>query len=275
MTDLFVVSGVHKNEYTTRPPDWEERERALDVGQSWIVEAPAGSGKTGLLIQRYLKLLDDETVEKPEQVLAVTFTNKAAEEMRERVLKELEGARTGASLKRGDVFEIETRRLAKAVLDRDAELKWGLLESPLRLNMRTIDSVCAQIARSLPVLSGSGGGQAPTTEAMGLYRLAAKRTLMQLGGDNAALNESLRSVLLHRDGNLAECEKLLAEMLQLRDQWGRLIPLQEQELDDVYLDEGGSAEAGTGLGAGGLRGFDAIGGDDSRGCIARSRCVGG
>ena len=114
---------------------------------------------------------------------------------------------------------------------------WGLMESPLRLNMRTIDAVCAQIAKSLPVLSGSGGGQAPVTDAIGLYRLAAKRTLMQLGGDDAALNESLRTVLLHRDGNLSECETLLAEMLKLRDQWGRLIPLREQELDDVYLDQ--------------------------------------
>ena len=71
---------------------------------------------------------------------------------------------------------------------------------------------------------------------MPLYRTAARRTLMQLGGEDAALNDALRTVLLHRDGNLAECERLLAEMLQLRDQWGRLIPLQEQELDDAYLD---------------------------------------
>ena len=112
MADLFVVGGVRMAEDAVRPPDWAERERALDVWQSWIVEAPAGSGKTGLLIQRYLKLLEDETVEKPEQVLAITFTNKATAEMRERVLGELESARLGTALKRDDAFERETRSLA-------------------------------------------------------------------------------------------------------------------------------------------------------------------
>ena len=38
-------------------PDFAERRRALDPAHSFIVQAPAGSGKTGLLIQRYLKLL--------------------------------------------------------------------------------------------------------------------------------------------------------------------------------------------------------------------------
>ena len=67
MDNLFVV-GV-RSEGT--PPDWEERAQALDIRHSWIVEAPAGSGKTGLLIQRYLKLLASEGVDEPEQVLAI------------------------------------------------------------------------------------------------------------------------------------------------------------------------------------------------------------
>lgn len=224
--DAFIEDGL--------PPDHAEREKALDITQSWIVEAPAGSGKTGLLIQRYLKLLTDEEVTEPDQVLAITFTEKATSEIRERVLKQLEAAH-GADTSKSD-FDRTTRALAQTVVQRDAALGWGLLERPHRLKVRTIDSVCSEIARSLPVLSGAGGAQAPVTDASPLYREAARRTLMQLGGGDALLDDSLRVVLLHRDGNLGDVERLIAEMLQWRDQWGELIPLRGEELNDAYLD---------------------------------------
>ena len=56
--------------------DSAARLRALDVSQSFIVQAPAGSGKTELLIQRYLKLL--ETVETPDAVVAITLSVEGA-----------------------------------------------------------------------------------------------------------------------------------------------------------------------------------------------------
>ncbi|HEY2040103.1 MAG TPA: UvrD-helicase domain-containing protein [Edaphobacter sp.] len=235
MGELFTFppEPVNPEPPSTEPPDFLERQRALDVSRSWIVEAPAGSGKTGLLIQRYLKLLALPGVEQPEQVLAITFTVKATGEIRERVLEQLEHA-----LKPDEstsAFERETRTLALAVLERDRNLDWRLLEHPRRFNVRTIDSVCAEIARSLPVLAGNAA-LSPVEDASTLYRLAAERTLLQLGGDDRALDDALRLILLHRDGNLAQVRDLLAEMLSLRDQWGRLIPLGHEMLEDAYLD---------------------------------------
>jgi ATP-dependent helicase/nuclease subunit A len=218
------------------PPDWKAREHALDVQRSWIVEAPAGSGKTGLLIQRFLKLLGEDGVTEPRQVLAITFTKKATEEIRERVVAQLDAAARQVPLLGDGSFERVTRELAEAVLRRDEALGWGLLNDPRRLRVQTIDAVCAEIARSLPVLSGSGGGLKPVDDAGLLYREAARRTLMQLGGDDAELNASLTKLLLHRDGSLNDCERLIAEMLARREQWAEFVPLRGEQLTEEYLD---------------------------------------
>lgn len=215
-------------------PDAEERERALDAERSWIVEAPAGSGKTALLIQRYLRLLAHESVSEPEQVLAITFTRAATEEIRERVLRELRQAEEGAPT--SNEYEYRTRAMAEAVLERDRRLGWALLDESRRLRVRTIDAVCAEIARALPVLTGGGGALRPIEIAAGLYREAARRTWMRLGGEDAALDAALRLLLLHRDGDLRTCELLVAEMLAEREQWGSLIPLGEADMSEERME---------------------------------------
>jgi ATP-dependent exoDNAse (exonuclease V) beta subunit len=238
VSKLFVVEQGQLDwggEPRRRPADAVAREQALDIRQSWIVEAPAGSGKTGLLIQRYMKLLTEESVEQPGQVLAITFTKKAAGEIRERVVEQLKKAARAESVGESS-YEAETRALAEAVLEKDRRMGWGLLESPQRMNLKTIDSLCAQIAGAVPVLSGGGAGLAPVEDASPLYQAAARRTMMLLGGEDAQLNDALRLVLLHRDGNLAECERLVAGMLGLREQWGKLVPL-GAELTEDYLDQ--------------------------------------
>jgi ATP-dependent exoDNAse (exonuclease V) beta subunit len=220
----------------TQTSDVEARELALDIHASCIVEAPAGSGKTGLLVQRLLKLLALADIHQPEEILAVTFTKKATAELLERVLHHLHAAHTQPHLPaEANDFDRATHALATAVLDRSRRLDWHLLERPQRLNIRSIDSICAEIANALPLLSGSGPRQ-PMQDARPLYRLAARRTLLELGGPNEALHQALRTVLLHRDANLADCENLLADMLAAREQWGELIPLGPGEIEDSVLD---------------------------------------
>jgi ATP-dependent helicase/nuclease subunit A len=212
------------------------RAQALDIRASCIVEAPAGSGKTGLLVQRFLKLLADDRTEAPEEVLAVTFTRKATAELRERVLQQLSAAQEREPLPADAAeFERNSREFAEAVLARSRRLGWQLIEQPLRLNIQTFDAVGGQIANALPLLAGGGGPRQPLDDARPLHRMAARRTLMELGGTNDALNAALRTVLLHRDGSLAECEALIAEMLGKREQWGELVPL-GGALDDAALD---------------------------------------
>ena len=232
MTNLLLFPDLHEPA-PPRIPDAEARAEALDIRRSFLVEAPAGSGKTGLLIQRFLKLL--AVVDDPAEVLAITFTRKATSEMLERVLAQLASAASGTEPT--NEFDRATSQLAQQVLARDAKLGWNLLDNPARFNIRTIDSLSQQIAGALPVLSGSGGAQSPTEDSASLYREAARRTLMQLGGSDIALNRALETLLLHRDGDLANCESLIVNMLGTRDQWGELVPLSRTALDDRYLDE--------------------------------------
>lgn len=196
--------------------DVQAREDALDTSKSFIVQAPAGSGKTELLIQRYLRLL--AIVDHPEEVLAITFTRKAAQEMRNRVLAALRDARDGVNAETR--HERKTISLADAVLSRDAGNDWRLIESPGRMRIETVDAFGAGIARSLPLSSGLGGAGMTVADAemLTLYRQAAVATLDYLasGGDAAA---AVESVLQHLDNNTGLYMAYVSRMLASREQW--------------------------------------------------------
>src|SRR3954467_1672188 len=72
----------------------QQREAFLYRGPSLLIVAGAGSGKTSVLTRRIAGLLESREAW-PSQILAITFTNKAASEMRERVQHLVGGAAEG------------------------------------------------------------------------------------------------------------------------------------------------------------------------------------
>ncbi len=216
------------------------RTAALDISRSFIVQAPAGSGKTELLIQRYLKLMG--AVAAPEEILAITFTRKAAAEMQIRVLNALQAAADGVEPEA--LHQRVTAQAAAAALERDRDLGWNLLQNPRRLRIQTLDSLNASIARAQPLTAAGGATDTAIiadTEMRTLYRNAAALTLDQLAEDGD-LQQATREVLLHVDANTSLYIAYLARMLATRDQWlpfvgsGLIGSTESQELRSQFED---------------------------------------
>lgn len=201
---------------TLRQPiaDHEERLRLLNSQQSFLVQAPAGSGKTGLLIQRFLVLLTK--VDAPEEIIAITFTRKAANEMRQRILQALE--RGQSDIAPEDSYALQTWELAREALRCDQNKGWQLLNNPNRLRIQTIDSLCAMLVSQMPVLSQLGALPRITENATDLYQEAARRTI-EVVESGHEWSEAIAHLIILLDNQLQRLQQLIADMLQRRDQW--------------------------------------------------------
>ncbi|NOU40510.1 MAG: UvrD-helicase domain-containing protein [Methylotenera sp.] len=222
--------------------DAKNRLTALDL-TSFIVEAPAGAGKTELLTQRYLRLL--QTVNAPEEIIAITFTNKAAAEMRLRILDSL--IRASNQDQPAEPHKQITYELSLKALQHGQSKAWQLIENPSRLRIFTIDSLCAHLARQMPLMSRFGSQPRVTDDAAALYGLAAEKTLALL--EDATHNSVVKDALRYVDNDANQLRNLLIKMLEKRDQWlhhaqhevdaeqlqNTLRYLVEQELDAVAL----------------------------------------
>ncbi|TLY92114.1 MAG: hypothetical protein E6K44_05695 [Gammaproteobacteria bacterium] len=246
--------------------DAEARERAVDPRRSILLQAPAGSGKTSMLTQRFLRLLC--TVDEPGAILAITFTRKAAAEMRARVTQALRGESAA-----DDPCAGQLRALAAAALRHGAARGWDLEQDPGALRIQTIDSFTYWLASQLPIAARSGGALRVTETPRELYRRAARRTLLAAEADTV-LGAATELLFERLDNHWNNVERLLADMLAERAHWlryvletgpGQLCARVNASLADIIRDHLAAARAALPpalrLAAQQLPGVGALGGD--------------
>ena len=177
------------------------RKEAIQIDQSFIVQAPAGSGKTSLLVQRFINLL--AVCNDPEECLAITFTKKAAFEMRNRVLQ-----------------AIEQQNLIKN-LNNTNNIYIKILANPNRLKVLTIDAFCASLTQKMPILS-NGINLTIAEDPKKLY-LAAVDQLLKTAYKSKELSSNLLNLLKYLANDHKAIKNLLIDMLAKREQWLPLI----------------------------------------------------
>lgn len=215
-TQLSHLSPVMAAIAATNPHDADVRALSIDPSRSIALLAPAGSGKTTQLLYRLLACLT--VVERPEEILAITFTNKAAGEIVERVTSALSRAARG--IEPTEAHERPLSMLAHMVIQRDALLGWNLALNPARLRIMTFDSYCAQLAGKMPIMSGLGGGRTSDDPSL-VYRTAILDTLGSVNDESISdeLREALEAVLGFARNQFELLVPMFTTLLAKRDQW--------------------------------------------------------
>ena len=210
----------------SQPVDSEIRRLVAQPTGNWVIRAPAGSGKTTLLVTRYLELLS--RVEKPEEILAITFTRKATAEMRERILSSLQRPDSASPTHLVEAAQRASKRsLAKG---------WEIVANPSRLKIQTIESFRRSLVEASPVEAEIAPHTELIADARSLYQEAIKRALRLVKRGDATAN-CLAQLLALEGNNQARVQRQLVEMLGKRDQWSSR--LYSDEYGDQWATSGG------------------------------------
>ncbi|MGE5553529.1 MAG: UvrD-helicase domain-containing protein [Betaproteobacteria bacterium] len=222
-----------------------QRLAATDISRSYVVTAGAGSGKTRVLVDRYLNLIDPRreggALASPENVIALTFTTKAAREMLDRI-------------------RVKLQEGAEAAETPDLREKWlRLIEEMAGSRVQTIHAFCTGLLREFPVEAGvdpefvvldefeagerlERAGRTAVLAALdsdgAARRLAVERGLDELVADLARLYRAVRA----SGRSWAEAEALTRE--NLGEGAGETVPLLFRLLravDEAYAAEKGPA----------------------------------
>jgi ATP-dependent exoDNAse (exonuclease V) beta subunit len=197
------------------PHDQADRDRALDPRASFHLTAPAGSGKTAVLLARFLKLLAQ--VSDPREVLVLTFTRKAAGEFRERAMRYFWGRTpAGPDLPSHEKLLLDLAGQVLINLERK-NLATSYLMVPERLPVTTFHAFCVQLLRAAPHEAG-----VPLD-----FKLLEDETEAAWSRQEAL--EELRRRLHQRPAADPVRQALVQRLVRLNNNWPRLA----RELSDL------------------------------------------
>ena len=190
------------------------QKKAHDLNRHISVTAGAGSGKTAVLASRYLKILLDKNI-RPSQAVAITFTNKAAAELKHRIIREVD------------------ERLASSHDPILEAIKEGMTMAPIS----TIHSFCARILREYPVEArvDAGFGVISGIEQQRLLEEAVSTTLKSIADEpeDSPTRQQLADLL--RILGKRQLEKTLRQLVAHRDTLERLISHLYNRSDEEVL----------------------------------------
>lgn len=214
-------------------PDEKIRNAALDIHRSFHLEAPAGSGKTWLLTGRYLRLLAE--VDHPHEILALTFTNKAAGEMRQRIRDLLDRAAAGEPPR----FPQE-EPLVEAAARANERQPTHRLAAPDGLRIMTFHGFCLHLVQRAPLEASVSPGSRviPDEEQKQLRTQVAAATIHRLlqHPRNDLLRQAVENRLLRLNNNWLALRDQLAELLERRDLLQDLLTLIRSHHDPQQLE---------------------------------------
>ncbi len=151
-----------------------------------IYNSSAGSGKTYTLTKEYLKLClkNDKDYSTFKHILAVTFTNKAAKEMKERVIEDLQSF--GDNPEHPKLIQVsnELKIDSVTIQDRSKKVLSEILHNYSDFSIFTIDKFFHKIIRTFAVELGLHTGFTPEVNSDNYIEQTIYSLLTQIGDDN-------------------------------------------------------------------------------------------
>ena len=211
----------------------------LQTSTFQVYNASAGSGKTFTLVKQYLKvLLTSSDLFMFQKVLAITFTNKAAGEMKARVLFNLEEFAEGSESDLLKIILSETNLDATIIQERSKKILDAILNNYAAFSITTIDSFTHKIIKSFAFDLGLSLNFEVEMDAISLLNEAVDVLISKIGTDkkltNLLIDYSLDKIDDDKSWDISKDLNDFAKVLLNEDDVKHFRRLADKKLDDFF-----------------------------------------